>query len=161
MICTYGYENGNGREAAWLYQIAFPDRRQPSHSAFAGSVALQTMDQGRPRSAGTPDHNEHILQADDPGISTRQVAIACRTSHSIAYRLRQVKLLCLYHLQRVQDLFPSDNSPRGELLLMVYCTNSESAACFLLTDEETFRKDGIISLHDQHLWADRNLQGRI
>lgn len=33
-ILTYGRDNGNGREAAKLYQIAFSYRRQTRHTTF-------------------------------------------------------------------------------------------------------------------------------
>lgn len=104
-----------------MYRIAFPDQRQLSHSTFAvfcnvaetGSVAPQSMTQGRPRSAHMPDHEEYILQAvgDDPSISILQVAITCHTSHSTTRRVLQEHLLYLYHLLCVQGLTPSDHSP--------------------------------------------------
>lgn len=87
----------NGRESARRYHIAFPDGIQPSHPnivavcrriAEKGSAPLQTMDRARPRSSCTSDHKESILEAvkDYPVISTRRMILACRTSHSNAWR---------------------------------------------------------------------------
>ncbi|KAJ4438741.1 hypothetical protein ANN_14692 [Periplaneta americana] len=86
IIFMCGRANGNGREGVRLYQMAFPDRRQPNHQTFVavyrcvaetGTVAPQTGDRGRPRVVRTPNLEDilHCVE-DDPGISTRQLAVA-------------------------------------------------------------------------------------
>ncbi|KAJ4431746.1 hypothetical protein ANN_20350 [Periplaneta americana] len=133
IIFMYGRANGNGREAVRLYQMAFPDQRQPNHQTFValyhrvaetGTVAPQTGDRGRPRVVRTPNLEEDILHCveDDPGISTRQLAVATGTSHSTAWRVLHEQLLYPYHMQH----------------------------------EATFGRDGITNFHNEHVWADRN-----
>lgn len=154
MIFTYGCET------AWLYQIAFSDRRQPNHPTFSavhhhiaetGPVAPQTLDRERPRSAHTPDNEEHVLRAvrNDPGISTCQVALACHTSHSTAWRVLQEQLLYLYHLQSVQGLLHSDYSPQEKFCqwFIIQTTNCLSLQSCL----QMRQYDGITNLHNQHL----------
>lgn len=87
----------------------------------------------------TPDHEGNILEAvgEDPAISTRQVTLVCRTSHSTWWRVLQDHLMYSYILQCVQGYSPSDHSP---LLMMVYCTNSWVDVCILFTDEAIFYK---------------------
>ncbi|KAJ4437454.1 hypothetical protein ANN_17598 [Periplaneta americana] len=105
IIFMYGRANGNGREAVQLYQMAFPDRRQPNHQTFVavyrrvaetGTVAPQTGDRGRPRIVRTPNLEEDILHCaeDDPGISTRQLAVATGTSHSTAWSSSCIRIIC-------------------------------------------------------------------
>ncbi|KAJ4447453.1 hypothetical protein ANN_09460 [Periplaneta americana] len=87
IIFMYGRANGNGREAVRLYQMAFPDRRQPNHQTFVavyrrvaetGTVAPQTGDRGRPRVVRMPNLEEDILHCveDDPVSEDRNVVIA-------------------------------------------------------------------------------------
>lgn len=122
--------------------------------------------QERPRSTNTPNHKEHILQAvtDNPGISTHQVALACCRFHSTAWTVIQEKLLCLYYLQCVQGLLPSDHSPRENFCQWFIAQTAEPlfVSSVLFTNEATFRKrDEITNLQNQHLWANQNPHGTI
>lgn len=166
----YGRANANGRRTARLYQITFPDRQQPYHSTFSavyrrvaetGSVISQTADRGKPKVARTPDLQKRILQhvAEDPGISTRQLAVEFPVSHSTAWRIFHEQLLHPYHLQRVQSLVPDDYPPR-ENFFVQQTANPWFVSSVLFTDEATFSRS-IINFHNQHLWADENPQGII
>ena len=142
MIFMYGRANGNGCEAARRYEMGFPDRRQQSHPTFVavyrrvaetGTVAPQTSDRGRSRVFRTLDQVEHILQCvdDDPGMSTRQLAVAYGTSHSTAWRVLHEQLLYPYHIQRVAVHFTCRLSTTGKLFPMVSSTNSQSIVCLV------------------------------
>lgn len=169
IIFMYGRANGNGREAVRLYQMAFPERRQPNHQTFVavyrrvaetGTVAPQTGDRGRPRVVRTPNLEEDILHCveDDPGISTRQLAVAAGTSHSTAWRVLHEQLLYPYHMQRVQGLSPADFPPRENFCrwFLAQIANPLFVSSVLFTDEATFGRDGITNFHNDHVWADRN-----
>lgn len=43
MIFTYCRANGSGHKAAWLHQIAFPERRKMSHPTFAVVIFLKVL----------------------------------------------------------------------------------------------------------------------
>lgn len=97
--------------------IRLRNRSQSSHAIFAvvygrfaetRSMASQNMYLRRLRSARRFEHDEHILQVvgDDPGISAREVALACT-----AWRVLQQPILYPYNLQRVQVLLHSVYSP--------------------------------------------------
>lgn len=169
MIFMYGRANGKGREAARLYQMEFPERRQPSHPTFAavyrrlaetGTIAPQTIDRGRPRVVRTPEREEQMLRCveDDPGISTRQLALASGTSHVTAWRVLHEQLLYPYHIQRVQGLSPADYPPRDNFCrwFVGQTANPLFVSSVLFTDEATFGRDGITNFHNVHVWADRN-----
>lgn len=87
MNFTYGHVDDNGHEAA----ADCVSRLKAAESSNLCCCSLlccgdrirgTTMDQGKQRSTRMPDHEEHILQAveNNPGISTRQVALVCHVS---------------------------------------------------------------------------------
>lgn len=171
MVFMYGRANGNGREAARLYQESFPNRHQPNHKTFAalfqrlaetGMVLRETplTDKGRPRTRRTHDFEEAILDhvAENPSVSTRQLAVTFNVDHMTAWRTIHDQLLYPYHLQRVQGLSPADY-PQRETFCRWFIHQSANPLFIrtvLFTDEATFGRDGITNLHNQHVWADEN-----
>lgn len=92
------------------------------------------------------------------------MALACCRFHSTAWTVIQEKLLCLYYLQCVQGLLPSDHSPRENFCQWFIAQTAEPlfVSSVLFTNEATFRKrDEITNLQNQHLWANQNPHGTI
>lgn len=174
MIFMYGRANGNGREAARLYQEMFPRRQQPNHKTFAavfqrlrqsGMLFPFAGDRGRKRDVRTPHVEENILQLvfEDPSVSIREMTSRTQVSRMSIWRVLNEQLLHPYHLQRVQGLTPADFPARVNFCrwFVQQTANPEFVSFVLFTDEASFNRDGIINFHNQHLWAEENPYGTI
>ncbi|PSN37062.1 hypothetical protein C0J52_26661 [Blattella germanica] len=130
IIFMYGRANGNGREAVRLYQLAFPDRRQPNHQTFVavyrrvaetGTVAPQTGDR---RVVRTPDLEEDILHCveEDP----LKTSGAFNTFSTVDYILCKTGTQKL--LRRKRLITEADSFIRSETLDPLYKFDQPSGA---------------------------------
>ena len=170
-ICTLSMDlaDGNGREAARLYQERYPNRRLPDHRTFArihqrlletGSFSRRSSE-GRPISVRTPELEEAVLEdvGQHPTTSTRRLALRHDVSqHTICSILHQ-QLLYPYHILRVQALTPNDYNPRqvfSQWLLQKRTDDRDFLCKIIFTDEAFFTRDGIFNFHNYHEWSDEN-----
>lgn len=178
MIFIYGRANGSCHEAKRLYQERFPDRQQPDRKTFAavfrrlaetGSLLPNVDGKGKQREIRTPELEENVLQrvGEEPNVSTRQLGKTLRVGHATVWRILKEQLLHPYHLQRVQALGPADFPARLAFcnwFLQKHIRSPAFVSSVIFTDEATFSRDGIVNLHNQHVWSDENprdvFQGR-
>ena len=169
MHFMYGRANGNAAEAARLYTVSYPNRRHPDRRMFSrihqrlcerGSFDVAPRE-GRPRTVRTPALEERVLQRvdEEPGTSTRRIALAEHVSRNSVWRILHVGLLRPYHLQRVQALGDNDYPARVEFcrwLQQTCAANPDFLRNVLFTDEAGFTRDGIVNFHNTHVWAYEN-----
>lgn len=166
----YGAARGNTYEAQRIYAELFPLRNLPCPRTFqrvhdrlraTGNVNPQRTDVGRPRTRRTVRLEEEVLERveNNPRISTRQMSDELQVDHVTIWRILNTDLLYPYHLQRVQGLLERDFEPRVQYcqwLLRKIDEDRSFLKRILFTDESTFSRDGIINLHNNHIWAHEN-----
>lgn len=169
MHYCYGLANGRSREAQRCYANLFPNRALPHHTTFHNvHVRLRESGQlrcrnigGRPRTTRTVQLEEEVLEQieNEPRVSTRQLAAQLNVDHMAVWRILNTNLFYPYHLQRVQGLLERDFQPRLEYcrwLLMEHARDRNFIAKILFTDESSFTREGILNLHNNHIWATEN-----
>lgn len=113
------------------------------------------------RTVRTVQLEDNVLDvvADTPSISTRRLAAQLHTSKTIVHKVLKEQLLYPYHLQKVHQLLPEDFPRRIQFatwLLDQQGRNPNFINTILFTDEAGFTKNGILNLHNSHVWADEN-----
>lgn len=126
-----------------------------------GNFGKRSTDAGRGRTVRTAQLEENILNAvgDTPSTSTRKLSAQFNTSKTIVHEILKEQLLYPYHLQKVHELIPEDFPRRMQFanwLLNQQRNNANFISTILFTDEAGFSKNGIINLHNWHVWADEN-----
>lgn len=126
-----------------------------------GTFVKKRTDAGRRRTVRTVQLEENILDAvaDTPSTSTRKLAAQLNTPKTIIHEVLREQLLYPYHLQKVHELTPEDFPRRIQFanwLLDQQRTNPNFVSMILFTDEAGFTKNGIVNLHNSHVWADGN-----
>lgn len=166
----YGRSKSNASKAARLYHVAYPNCRQPSRRMFSkihqrlreiGQFESNLVDCGRPRLVRTPAFEENILRTieENPGTSYRRIALQERSSHHTVWNILRDQLLHPYHVQHVQVLLPVDLQQRITFCqwLLHRCNQDPQFLCnILFTDEVSYTRDGIINVHNIHVWGDEN-----
>lgn len=178
MHFCYGQANGNSLAARRIYEEKYRGRVIPHHTMFArlhqrlsetGNFKKQTSDNGRPRTAATPQVEENVLNEieENRTTSTRKIGLNVNVSSSTVFRILKNNLLYPYHIQRVQALLPTDFPLRVNLchwMQQKIGENPQFLGQILFTDEAKFSREAIINFHNNHIWADENphaiLEGR-
>lgn len=127
---------------------------------------MRKQDTGRPRSVRTPEFEEAVLTEfqDQPSTSTRQVAHNLGVDHSVVWRVLHEQLLHPYHLQKVQHLKVEDYPRRVQFCqwyLQRCIIQPQFPNMVLFSDECTFTREGILNMHNAHLWADENPKEKV
>lgn len=166
MHFMYGKANGNASEAARMYQDEFPARRHPDSRVFTrihqmlrdkGNFSASER-AGRPRTVRNPEVEESVLESvgQDPGTSTRKIAVQENISRSSVWRIMHEQQLYPYHIQRVQSLTPDDFQPRRVFCQWMIQRNVDFTRKILFTDEASFTREGLFNPHNFHQWDDEN-----
>jgi len=169
MHLMYGRADGNALAAQRMYHEYFPNRQVPNVRTFiaidrhlreTGSFSAM-CDRGRPRTELQPEQEEQVLNLveEHPEISIRRVATREGVAPKAIWRLFHEQLLYPWHLQRVHALERTDYLPRlnfCEWFVRQVIENPAFALLILFTDESCFTRDGIINVHNQHVWAEEN-----
>lgn len=170
MLLVLGFCSGNYRESVRVYHERFPNRRIPCCKTFArierrlrekGSLEGDKKNSGRTRNVRTVEVEENILHTveDDPSTSSRLIAVQVGVSKSTVNRVTKEQLLYPYHVQRVQDLLPTDHEGRVRFCQIIRQKNQEDlnfTKKILFTDEAFFTRRGITNVHNEHVYADEN-----
>lgn len=170
MHLLYGAANGNGREAARMYNELYPDRRTPNHQTFAqlgrrlcetGTFRVNRTDAGRPRYGRTPHVEEDILAEieHNPQTSSRAVGQRFNASQQTVLRVLHDYHYHPYHYRKVQALLPNDYPQHvafAQWFQLQTAMDPNFPSSVLFTDEATFTQDGVFNLHNRHNWAQHN-----
>jgi hypothetical protein len=105
--------------------------------------------------------DEVVLDAvnDNPSSSTRHIASQTSLSQSAVWCVFGENSLHPFHLQPVEGLQPGDKEHRLEYcrwLLHKVVDEPNFLNCELWTDEAGFTRDGVMNLHNLHIWAEEN-----
>jgi hypothetical protein len=105
--------------------------------------------------------DEVLLDAvnDNPSSSTRSIASWTGLSQSAVWRVLRESSLHPFHLKPVQGLQPGDKERRLEYcrwLLHRVVDEPDFLNRVLWTDEAGFTRDGVMNLHNLHVWAAEN-----
>lgn len=169
MHYVYGAAAGNGRAAARMYLERFPNRRQPSHVLFgqlhrrlreSGSFVVRSHI-GRERATRTPVVEETVLQefAINPQTSLREAERVLGVGRTSIMRILHDDNQHPYHFQTVQALCADDYPKRIEFsrwYLQQRLAQPDFPSWILFSDESSFTQDGIVNLHNMHVWAHDN-----
>lgn len=169
MIYVYGAADGNGRAAGRIYLERFPNRCQPSRALFGQlfrrlreAGAFQTGSHiGRERTTRRPVVQEAVLREFErnPGTSLRAVERVLGVHRSSIMRILHEDRQHPYHIQRVQALCDDDYSQRvafARWYLQKRVAQMDFPSRILFTDEASFTRDGVLNLHNMHVWAHEN-----
>ena len=157
MLLVYGFCESNGRESVRVYRERFPNRIVPNHQTFAnivrrlrenGSLKPRTFDRGRQRTTRTVDMEEQILDRveENPKVSTRHLGLQLTVPKSIVNEVIKEQLIHPYHIQKIQDLLPTD--PESRLIFCNFIENQRAETPnfhkrILFTDEASFTRSGV------------------
>lgn len=100
---------------------------------------------------------ENVLERieNSPQTSTRKIAATIGVSHNTVWKILKEEQLHPYHIQRAQELLPTDFPLRirfpQEFLEKVH-VNPQFHTYVLFTDEANFSKNSIMNFHNEHLW---------
>lgn len=170
MLLVYGFCQGNGRQSVRVYMERFPNRRIPNHQTFAnierhlretGSFEKKFEGRGRMRTTRTVETEENILERveEEPSTSTRRLERELHVPKTIVNEVLNEQLLHPYHVQKVQELLPTD--PPMRLTFCQFIRNKrirDPNFCrkILFTDEACFTRSGVTNLHNEHIYSDEN-----
>lgn len=171
MIYVYGLADGNGNEAARLYQQRFRGRRQyPSGRTIlrandrlrdSGCVMPDHRNAGAPRRVRNPQMEEGII-ADvlaNPDEGIRRFAHRARCSYWTTRAIIRQEQLHAYHYRKVQNLNPNDNARRlrfCEWVLNSFQHNPDFLTNIIFTDESHFGRIGTWNTRNFHIYAYQN-----
>lgn len=170
----YGVAQGNGHEAARLYQDQLQRRggrqpdRYPDHRVFinthntlmAGRIPGRNNPQeGIPRA--DPDRKEQVLEevSRNPSTSTRAMARTLGIPRSSIQDILHEEGYHAFHVQRVQALLSTDYQARIDFCQTMLRKEQEDPGFFnkiLWTDESRFERTGIFNIHNYHVWSIEN-----
>jgi hypothetical protein len=163
---VYGFCDGNAAAAARDYQLRYPDRRHPERRVFeAVHRRLRETGSFKPRThVGNGGHNvqdDVVLDAvnDNPSSSTRRIASQTALSQSAMWCVLRENSLHHFHLQLMQGLRPGDRERRLEYcqwLLHIVVDEPDFLNRVLWIDEAGFTRDGVVNLHNLHVWTEEN-----
>lgn len=175
MLCVGAASNNSINEAREIYRQRFVDGRPPAeqrhfppYSVFR-NMCLRLQRTGSfhaERSEGRPstrsvDLEEQLLDhfEENPRTSTRRASATFAVSHMVIWRTLKDGGLYPYHFRRTQELTPVDFRPRRD-----FCTwyrtrvnnDDRFAMKVLWSDEASFTRNGVLNLHNEHMWAHSN-----
>lgn len=166
MHLIYGEARCNGREARRLYAERFPQRRLPNHVTFqkldgrlreTGVLRAARPDAGRPRTVRTVQFEEAVLQRieDNPSTSTRAIAKDLNTSNANVWNVLHEMGMHPFKTQKVHEL-SADDFPQRVAFCQWYLHQIVNIPDFLthvlFTDEASFTREGIVNIHNSHVW---------
>lgn len=169
MICVYAQENFVGRRAHRRYLELYPNRRQPSRELFqqlfnrlgeAGTFRPKRDSMG-PKRTITVDQEDEILTrvAENPEISSRQLARDTRVSQTTIMRILHKEKLYPYRFTPVQNLLAADPPARlqfANLMRAQQHIDHQFLNNVLFTDEATFTRRGVFNFRNKHVWDIEN-----
>ncbi|KAL0852138.1 hypothetical protein ABMA28_000375 [Loxostege sticticalis] len=176
MLCVGAARNNSIYEARQIYRQRFIDGRPPAeqrhlppYSVFrnmclrlqrTGSFHADREAAGRPTSRPA-DVEELILEHFDenPRTSTRRAGALFGVNHMLVWHTLHEDGQHPYHFRRTQELTPADYQPRMNFCRW-YRSRAEADSSFtkkvLWTDEASFTRNGILNLHNGHVWSHTN-----
>lgn len=171
MIYMYGLANGNGEEAARLYEQRFPNRRPLpvartilrayNRLSETGCVMRNNANAGAPRRVRTPQLEEQIiddvLNRPDEGI--RRFARRAECSYWTTRAVIHEEGLHDYHYRKVQNLDPRDNGRRVEFCTWILNSiqgNPDFLRNVIFSDESHFGRLGTWNTRNSHMYAYEN-----
>lgn len=174
MLMCLGRCDGNEGRAINLYADRFPQRRRPSRNVIVrlrdrlvnGGVGLQprSKNSGRPNNdAGSERIIRYFNRNDRESI--RRGAAFLGLSRMRVWRTLKLDNQRPWHLTQVQHLEQLDPVTRlaySNWYVRQYDANPDNFPSYTMyTDESTFTQDGIINIHNEHIWAEENPHGTI
>lgn len=170
MVYLYGWADGNRVAARREYSRRYPNRRLPNERTFSasfrrlretGSVALPLRGDGRFAALQNEERTNAILEHfdDNPTTSVRRSAAELNVARSTIWNTLKADGRHPFHLQKVQNLLPTDYPRRQEFCRWYLDKTSEEADFperIIWTDEATFTRRGILNQRNYHIWADEN-----
>lgn len=175
MLCVGAAPNHSINAARELYRQRFivgrppaEQRHLPPYSVFR-NMCLRLQRTGSfhaERSEGRPvarpvELEERILQhfEENPRTSTRRAGIVFNVNHMVIWHTLHDDGRHPYHFRRTQELTPADFQPR-----MDFCrwyrgrveADPQFSRKILWTDEASFTRNGVLNLHNEHVWAQEN-----
>lgn len=116
---------------------------------------------GASRTVRTVEFEENVLDVAyvNPTISVRNLERNFQASKGTIHKVLKSQLLHPYHIQKVHGLSENDYPARVEFctwLLEMYNENNQFTAAILFSDEARFSRDGVINLHNLHIYAEEN-----
>lgn len=164
----YGEARQNANEARILYHQKFPQRRLPSPKTFqavnirireTGCVLPKKINSGRPRD-DQPDEEEILRQIEeDPGVSTREIAMNMHSNQSKVWRRINEQGLYPFHLTKTHALNEEDYQKRVDFCQWLNIKINEDGQFLkkiLWSDESGFAREGILNVRNVHFWNDDN-----
>jgi hypothetical protein len=167
MHFVYGLCNGNALAAQREYHTRYPDRAIPSSQVFTrlhqrlletGSVQKETKEVGPAHDVAVEEDILHRVQ-ENPETSTRQLAVETGMSRWKVHQVLKENQLHPYHFTKVQGLEPGDYETRRDFCRWLLQRDIEEYHFFkkiLWTDESRFTREGVINIHNMHLWKEEN-----
>ena len=165
ILFIYGFCDGNALAARREYARRYPLRHLPGRTVFEstyrrlGDGTLFRNETGR-QAVGRLD--DRVLNAvrRNPTISTRNLANNLGLSQSTVWRVLHEDGQHPYHYTTVQDLIlPIDPQQRlgyCRQMLEMYEADPNFLSRILSTDESQFTRNGIVNLHNEHVWDHQN-----
>jgi hypothetical protein len=164
---VYDFYDGNAAAAAREYKLRYPDWRHPERRVFeAVHRRLRETCSFKPRthvghSRCNVQDDEVVLDAvnDNPSSSTRCIASQTGLSKIIVWHVLCENSLHPFHLQPVQGLQPGDKERRLDYcrwFLHRVVDEPNFLNHVLWTDEAGFMRDGVMNLHNLHVWTEED-----
>lgn len=168
MIYVLGEAQKNCLLACRLYQMKYPDRRQPNTTAFKN--VMNAFD-----NTGNVEYTKRVVKSrriaedkqldvllhvhDDPHLSSRQICHLTDISQSSVNRITRKNKYHPYHIQLHQELEEQDFQRR-----IVFCNtvnqkiteNPNFLFNVMFSDEATFHNNGFVNKHNMHYYAMQN-----
>lgn len=174
MLMCLGRCDGNEGRAINLYVDRFPQRRRPSRNIIV-RLRDRLMNeraglQPRNMNAGRPNNNaddEIIIRYFDRNKreSIRRGAVFLGLSRMKVSRTLKLDNQRPWHLTKVQHLEQFDPVVRmahSNWYVNRYDVDPENfPQSIIYTDESTLTQDGIINIHNEHIWSEENPHGTI
>lgn len=172
IIFIYGYCNGNARFASREYKRRYPNRRHPSRRIFS-TIFQRLRDTGTILSRRNVYAGRDIAHKDsividailnDPTLSAGQIALQLNLPQNFVCQILNRKEIQLYLIEHKQELLPEDFDKRVEFcqwLLHRVTDDPDFITKVLWSDEATFTRDGVNTVHSSHLLSLQNSNANI
>lgn len=169
IVFIYGYCDGNAHLASREYKRRYPNRHQPSHKVF-GAIFQRLRDTGTTLTINSRKVHvgRNIAHKDDividailnnPTLGAGQIALQLNLPQNFIWQILNRKEIQLYLLEHAQELLPEDYDKRVEFcqwLLSQVTDDPDFITKVLWSDEATFTRDGVHTVHNSHLLSLQN-----
>lgn len=168
MILIIGECRCQIKAAKRLYQVNFPNRRQPSRQVFrkvlhrfrtTGSVSYIKRKKNEFILSEEHENNVILSVVDNPNASTYSVADDMNVSQSTVSRILRKHKYHPYHLCLNQELHGEDFQNRVNFctdIQMRLIENESFLKNILYTDEASFKSNGALNRHNMHYYSTVN-----